>query len=250
MYRIGIDIGSTYTKYCVLQAEDGTMELFSEQTPVRQREYFSQKLLRFREQYPGCSIVTCGYGRKNICRDESISELTALAAGAFRQCPEAGVILDIGGQDTKIVQQENGRLNAFFVNEKCAAGCGIFLGNVLRLLNMRFEELDLVKAKESDRRLSSVCVVFAQSEIVELMAHDVPEEEIILAVLTQIFIQAKALLGKVEDGPVLLSGGLTRIPGIQDFAEKTLRRHILVPENGSYLSAMGCAWRLESHCQC
>ena len=80
MYRIGIDIGSTYTKYCVLQAEDGTMELFSEQTPVRQRKYFSQKLLRLREQYPGCSIVTCGYGRKNICRDESISELTALAA--------------------------------------------------------------------------------------------------------------------------------------------------------------------------
>ena len=248
MYRIGIDIGSTYTKYCVLRAEEGTMALFSEQTPVRQREYFSQKLPQLQEQYPGCSIVTCGYGRKNICRDESISELTALAAGAFHQCPEAGVILDIGGQDTKLVRQENGRLKAFFTNEKCAAGCGIFLGNVLQLLNMRFEDLDLTKAKEPGLRLSAVCAVFAQSEIVELMARDVPEEEIILAVLTQIFIQAKALLGKVEDAPVLLSGGLTRVPGIQDFAEKTLCRQMLVPENGSYLSAVGCAWRMENNC--
>ncbi len=128
MYRIGIDIGSTYTKYCVLHTEKGTMALFSEQTPVRQREYFSRKLPQLREQYPGCSIVTCGYGRKNICRDKSISELTALAAGAFHQCPEAGVILDIGGQDTKLVRQENSRLKAFFTNRSVRLGAVSFWG--------------------------------------------------------------------------------------------------------------------------
>lgn len=241
MYRIGVDVGSTFTKYCVLEDTTGEMTLFLEQTPVRQREYFGDKLAWLRAEYQGCSIVTCGYGRKNISYDRTVSELTALAAGAARQCPEIPLILDIGGQDTKVVRQENGRLKAFFTNEKCAAGCGLFLGNVLRLLQTDFEAIDLTAAGQPELRLSSVCAVFAQSEIVEMLAAGTPGTAIIHAVLAQILVQAKALLGKVECSAVVLSGGLTKIPGIGAFSEQILERRVILPEHGAYLSAIGCA---------
>lgn len=241
MYRIGIDIGSTFTKYCVLGNVTEEPVLFSEQTPIRQREYFVDKLAQLQKTYQECSIVTCGYGRKNIGYDKTISELTALSAGAARECPGTSVILDIGGQDTKVVRQEGGRLKAFFMNEKCAAGCGLFLRNVLHLLQTDFEQIDLTGVGQSELRLSSVCAVFAQSEIVELLAEGASNTSIIQSVLAQILIQAKSLLGKVDCSTVALSGGLTKIPGIKEFAERILNKQVFLPEKGAYLSAIGCA---------
>ena len=196
MYRIGVDIGSTYTKYCVMAEEKHIVDVFSEKTPVKQKEYFEKKRDEFMEKYPGAEFVSCGYGRKNIDSIKNINELTALAAGVEFQCPGAEWVLDIGGQDTKIIRQREGKLKEFFTNDKCAAGCGMFLSNTLSLLQMDLSEIDLRGKKKPDIALSSVCAVFAQSEIVELMAQDVPAETIVNAVVWQILTQAKALLGK------------------------------------------------------
>lgn len=243
MMWIGIDVGSTYTKYCVMGpgGAGGTPELFRERTPVRQREYFADRIKGLRETYGEIRIVTCGYGRRNPERSGTVTELTALAAGAEYQCPGSRAVLDIGGQDTKLVLQERGKLKGFFINEKCAAGSGLFLGNVLGMLQVRFGEIDLGRPCMPEVKLSSVCAVFAQSEIVELTAAGVPAMAVVHGVVRQILVQAKALLGKAECGEILLSGGLTAIPGIGSCAEKILGRKVLVPENGAYLSAIGCA---------
>lgn len=239
MRRIGIDIGSTYTKYCVLDGD--SHEMFTERTPVRQKDYFGERLEGLRRQYGDCAIVTCGYGRKNAIHDRTVTELTALAKGAGALCPEADAVLDIGGQDTKLIRQEGGRLKAFFTNDRCAAGCGLFLGNVLRMLDMDFGSLDLTGCVLPALRLSSVCAVFAQTEIVELIAAGIPEKEIVQAVIVQILGQARTLLGKTDCRTLALSGGLTNIPDIGHFAELVLERQVAVPEHGAYLSALGCA---------
>ena len=150
-------------------------------------------------------------------------------------------MLDIGGQDTKLIRQEGGKLKAFFTNDRCAAGCGLFLTNVLRLLDMDFDALDLTGRSQPALRLSSVCAVFAQTEIVELIAAGADEREIVHAVIAQILTQARALLGKTDCKTLALSGGLTRIPGVASFAEAVLERPVIVPERGAYLSALGCA---------
>lgn len=239
MRGIGIDVGSTYTKYCVW--DGGTFEFCSERTPVHQKEYFDAKLRCLRERYGECEIVSCGYGRKNVPFDRTVTELTALAKGAEALCPEADAILDIGGQDTKLIRQEGGRLKAFFTNNRCAAGCGLFLGNVLRLLEIDFAALDLTDCTQPRLKLNSVCAVFAQTEIVGLIAAGEDNLEIVHAVIAQILTQARALLAKVDCHRLALSGGLTQIRGIGSFAEAVLGRAVLVPKHGAYISALGCA---------
>ena len=240
MRQIGIDVGSTYTKYCIM-SDLRLEQLFCEKTPIRQREYFENKLGQLFSEYPSERIVSCGYGKNNVPGTKSMNELTALARGADYMVPGAELVLDIGGQDTKIIRQENGQLKEFFINDKCAAGSGMFLTNVCAMLNWPFQDIQLIPYERMDIKLSSVCAVFAQSEIVELIAENVNEQTIISAVVFQILTQAKPLVGKVKEGKLLLSGGLARIPSIEVYAERILGRECEVISNAGFLSAIGCA---------
>lgn len=241
MYTIGIDIGSTYTKYCIFNVESEECELYSEPTPVRQRDFFVEKIDGLRKKYGDCPVVSCGYGRKNVASDCVVSELIALAAGGAFCCDETDTILDVGGQDTKIICRDGQRVKQFFINEKCAAGCGMFLKNVLGMLGIPFESIDLKELEQPAIRLSSVCAVFAQSEIVELIADGNREKEIAYAVIVHILTRAKALIGKVYCEKIALSGGLTLIPGIGALAERIFKKRVIIPRDGAYMSAIGCA---------
>ncbi len=246
MYHIGIDVGSTYTKYCVMR-DEVIVSLFSEKTPIRQRVYFEEKVKELYELYPGAEITSCGYGKSNVGGIYKINELTALAKGAFFCTKTDGVVLDIGGQDTKIITQEHGRLKDFFINDKCAAGSGMFLTSVLEMIDVRFDDIDLSKKDCSNIFLSSTCAVFAQSEIVELIADNKHEEEIICAVISQILIKAKPLLGKICERSILLSGGLSQIKGIAEYAENILGISCLCIQNGQFFSAIGCAETIQKN---
>lgn len=241
MYQIGIDVGSTYTKYCITDADKGMIHIWAEETPVRQREYFEKKVYSLRQKYGDAKIVSCGYGKKNVGAVQSISELTALACGCAYVGYNSGTIIDIGGQDTKLVVQKDGRIQEFFVNEKCAAGCGMFLTSTLHLLKMDFQDIDLKKALRPPVLLSSVCAVFAQSEIVELLAQDYAPQIILQAVVWQILNQAKAMLTKVRCQKIVFSGGLSNIPGISRYAEMAWGIPVDLPDKAAYLSAVGCA---------
>ncbi len=239
MFRIGIDVGSTYTKYCVMR-DRKIISLFMEKTPIRQKEYFDKKKNDFLYHYEDAKIVSCGYGKKNVEGICDINELTALARGVYYASGKDGVVLDIGGQDTKIILQKKGRLIRFFLNDKCAAGSGMFLTNTLDMIDMSFEKINLSK-KEAIINLNSTCAVFAQSEVVELIADNKSEEEIVNSVLFQIFSKSKVLLSKLESGELLLSGGLSSIKGIEGFAGTVLGRRVYTLENGAYLASIGCA---------
>ena len=241
MYRIGVDVGSTYTKYCVLDSDNNVLELYSEKTPVKQREYFKKKFDGFRLLYNDIRIVSCGYGRGNIGADYVINELTALAIGVYHLTNQSGVIVDIGGQDTKIITQERGKLREFFLNDKCAAGCGMFFENTLKMLQIGYEDVHVTGIEHLSTRLSSVCAVFAQSEIVQLIAENKTELECVQAVLWHIFVQAKNLVGKVKTERVFLTGGLTEIEGIFEFAENVWSVPVVHMKDAKYAAALGCA---------
>ena len=242
MLRLGIDVGSTYTKYCVLSSEDKIEECFAEKTPVRQKEYFEGRMAQLYRQKGEFASASCGYGKANVSfAQNTINELTALARGGCFICPEVKTILDIGGQDTKIICHENGKLRDFFINDRCAAGSGMFLINTLRLLEMDYDDIDL-ESSNADLALSSICAVFAQTEITELIAANVPPEDIVNAVIRHILLQAKSLLGKLEiKNGILLSGGFTEIKGFEAMACRILETECVVKPYGKYMSAIGCA---------
>ena len=239
MYKIGVDVGSTYTKYCVMN-NGQIVSLFKEKTPVRQMEYFDKKISELKLSFPEAEIVSCGYGRKNIDAVRNINELTALAKGAYFISNKNGAVLDIGGQDTKVIVQQKGQLKEFFINDKCAAGSGMFLINTLKLLNMEDKNISLNSGK-SELKLSSVCAVFAQSEIVELIANNVQEDKIINAVMYQILVKAKPLLAKIQEECFILSGGMTQINGIANFATEVTQKKCVAMKDGVYTSAIGCS---------
>lgn len=241
MRSIGVDIGSTYTKYCIRDLETEELLLSEERTPIRQKEYFDEIFQKLESECSEARIVSCGYGRHNISSEKNVNELTALAKGAEYVNPGIPVILDIGGQDTKIITQDGGKLKEFFINDKCAAGCGMFLVNTLNLLQTDFSDIDLAGAEKPENTLSSTCAVFAQTEIVGLLAQNIVPEEIIRRVLWQILIQSSALLTKVECDELLLTGGLTQIKGIADYATLALKKRVIIPENAMYLSAIGAS---------
>lgn len=239
MYRLGIDIGSTYTKYCLMQDND-VVDLWSEKTRVFQKSYFDEILTEWNKRYPEIEVISCGYGRKNVDGIKQVNELSALAKGVCHLIGESAVVLDIGGQDTKIIVQEKGALKEFFINDKCAAGSGMFLINTLNLLDMSFENIHLME--DADKiKLSSTCAVFAQSGIVELIADNVSKDDIVTAVIKHILIKSKPLLGKVQTDRIILSGGLSNIRGIAEMAEKVLGCRCDVMKDGMYMAAMGCA---------
>lgn len=241
MFRIGIDVGSTYTKYCVMD-EGGIIDLYTEKTPLHQDSYFCNKVELLKNRYPESKIVSCGYGKNNVLNnDDNINELTALAKGSFYVLHDDAVVLDIGGQDTKIIVQKKGRLARFFLNDKCAAGSGMFLSNTLERIGIELDSIDLTNAEEPKTKLSTVCAVFAQSEIVEMISNNKNEKDIISAVIWQILITAKALLGKVDCNQLVLSGGLTQINGFSEFAQKALGKECKATQYNTYLSAIGCA---------
>lgn len=239
MYKIGVDVGSTYTKYCVMN-NDTIESLYTEKTPIRQIDYFKQKIFDIRKSYPESEIISCGYGKKNVTENKQINELIALARGVFYMEKHDTTVLDIGGQDTKVINQKNGILKEFFVNDKCAAGSGQFLINTLSLLQKNFFDIDLTEVHNEPIKLSSTCATFAQSEIVELIADNKTENEIIQAVIYQIIIKAKSLLSKVQVSQLVLSGGVGQIKGINDFIQNTLNIKCSVVKNCNYCAAIGC----------
>ena len=117
----------------------------------------------------------------------------------------------------------------------------MFLANVLRMLEKDFSEIDLTGIDTTPLKLSSVCAVFASSEIVTLLADNVDEDDIVRGVIWHILIQAKLLLKKVKRSKILLSGGFTKILGFSNYAENALECDCVVAPNCSYLSAIGCA---------
>lgn len=240
MKKIGIDVGSTYTKYCIASDCCEILELYKERTPIHQKEYLLKKTKKFSEQYGDISIVSCGYGKENVGAVKSINELTALARGVYYLLKKDCVILDIGGQDTKIIAQKQGRLREFFVNDRCAAGCGMFFLNTLNLLQMDYSDVHIAACEQPTKLLSSVCAVFAQSEIVQLLAENIDEQEIVYAVLCQIFTQARALLAKLPTQSLVLSGGLAQIDGVKNLAANILKCEVVIPKEAAFFSAIGC----------
>ena len=165
------------------------------------------------------AVVATGYGRKLVrTADTTVTEITCQARGVRHRVPDARTIVDIGGQDSKLVRLKAGGAVADFVmNDRCAAGTGRFLEMLAAQLGTPFCELEsLVGRSRAPAVISSMCVVFAESEIVGLLAAGVLPEDIVTGVQTAIATRIAAMTGRKLAEPILFTGGVALVPGMGD----------------------------------
>ena len=188
-------------------------------------------------------VVTTGYGRRSVdFADTTVTEITCHARGCYANFPHAMTIVDIGGQDNKvIVLEDSGDRRNFKMNRKCAAGTGAFLEEIATQLDTPLPALnDLARQATGDVELGSFCTVFAKTELLRLIAQGTPLPEIAKATYRSVvkrILEMDPLAGQV----VMTGGVVAHNPIIVDLISEALGRKVLVPDHPQHTGALGAA---------
>jgi (R)-2-hydroxyacyl-CoA dehydratese activating ATPase len=246
----GIDVGSLSTEAVIL-GEDDTVSGFSilqtgANSTEAAEEALSKALLQAglaREDL--ARIIATGYGRISVpFAEKKITEITCHAAGAVHVFPKTGTVIDIGGQDSKVIRVgPGGRVLDFAMNDKCAAGTGRFLEVMASKLGVSLDQMsEFSLESRGEVQISSVCTVFAESEVVSLVAQNHPREQIIKglhrSVVNRVFSMVKAM---GVNGDITMSGGVAKNRGVVTLMEEKLGRPIHVHEEPQIMGALGAA---------
>jgi len=250
IYYAGIDTGSTSTNAVIIDDKKNIISFAIVPTGVKVAES-AQKALDEALRKTGLEIgdisktVATGYGRARIdFRAEDVTEITCHAKGAYFLNPKVRTIIDIGGQDSKVIRlDEKGNVTDFVMNDKCAAGTGRFIEMMAQSLQLSLEEMSSYGLKwDEDIAISSMCSVFAQSEVVSLIASDKKLEDIVHGINNSIASKIVALgrRGKLER-EFIMTGGVARNIGVVRAFEDKLDAEIIVPEEPDICGALGAA---------
>ncbi|MCK8603696.1 acyl-CoA dehydratase activase [Desulfoferrobacter suflitae] len=191
------------------------------------------------------TCVATGYGRKAVdFADEQVTEITCHARGMAHLVRGVGTIIDIGGQDTKAIALDGeGAVQRFAMNDKCAAGTGRFLEMMTRALEIDIEDMGrrALQAKRS-ASISSLCTVFAESEVISLIAEGRPVEEICRGICESIAVRTVSMLGRVgRHGKIAMSGGVAKNVGVVKALERALGARLEIPPEPQVVGAIGAA---------
>ena len=247
-YFIGIDIGSTSTKTAVLDENGKPVCLFVMPTgwsSIDTAETVRRRLLEEGIDPEKHACIATGYGRIAVpYANKTVTEITCHARGAMAlfDCGDITVI-DIGGQDTKIIRTENGIVRDFVMNDKCSAGTGRFLEVMANSLAVRPDELCDLAAMGGGASISSMCTVFAESEVISLIGSGEKKENIAYAVVDSIVKKVATQAGRLEGGGqlVCLTGGLCECGYIVKALSAALKRPIVTKSDARYAGAIGAA---------
>ena len=245
---IGIDAGSTTTKLVVVDKGGEMLWHTLEETEPRMSEQAARLIAMAREESacgPATPVVATGYGRKLMeGADRVVTEITCHARGVFRSLGHGGTLIDIGGQDSKvIVIGEDGNVRNFAMNDKCAAGTGRFLEVVAKRLRVPLDDVsDVVLKSHGEVSISSTCTVFAESEIISLLAHGKPVDQILKGLLRSLLKRVSALARSSSiTRPLMLSGGVARSDAVRQMLGEALESEVSLPEYPQLMGAYGAA---------
>jgi (R)-2-hydroxyacyl-CoA dehydratese activating ATPase len=254
MIYAGIDAGSRAVKAVLF--DTGRSEILASglaDQGVEQERLASElfeNLLRNaglkRSQISG--VVATGYGRNAIrFADTTVTEITCHARGVHHLASDARTVIEIGGQDSKVIALEDGgRVRDFAMNDRCAAGTGRFLEMVAARLNLNWEQLaELGRQSRTPATISSTCVVFAETEIIGLLAEGKPLPDVVAGVQNAIAARVSALAGRFISPPVYFTGGVALQPGMGRALEEVLACQLRVAPQPQFTGALGAALSAE-----
>lgn len=249
-YFSGIDVGALSTEAVIIDP-GGTISGYSivetgANSTEAAEEAFDKALLAagIRRDAVGSPVAT-GYGRISVpFAEKRVTEISCHAIGAHYLFPDTGTVIDIGGQDSKVIRiGDSGKVLDFTMNDKCAAGTGRFLEVMAAKLRVHLDQMgELSLHTETEAHISSVCTVFAESEVVSLVAKNHPKEEIIRglhrAIVNRVWSMVKAL---GVYGEVAMTGGVAKNRGVVQLMEEKLGKPIRVYSEPQIVGALGAA---------
>lgn len=249
MYFAGIDIGSITAKAAILKdgMVIGVRVIFTGYNAELAGRTVYQELLGELGLDASAvdKIVSTGYGRNSVSFvDKAVTEIICHGAGAHYLFPHVRSIIDVGGQDSKaMVLDTDGRVKDFAMNDKCAAGTGRFLEVMARALEVDLEAFGDISLKaEKAAKISSICTVFAESEVISLISKGENRESIIAGIHESVASRVAALAKRVRVcAPVMMTGGVAKNRGAVNALEKKLGMAIEVSEYAQTNGAIGAA---------
>jgi (R)-2-hydroxyacyl-CoA dehydratese activating ATPase len=189
-------------------------------------------------------VYATGYGRNSIkFADKAVSEITTHAMGVYHLYPEVNGVIDIGGQDSKVISVNNGKVTDFLMNDKCAAGTGKFLEYTARALEIPIDEFGpLALTSKTPASITSMCTVFAESEAISLRARGFKKEDIAAGLIESIARRVAVMARQVGlKQNIAFVGGVAKNAGIKAALEKELDISLYVPPEPQITGALGAA---------
>lgn len=246
MHYVGIDIGSTASKVSVFDDEELIMNFVM---PTGWSSVETSNIIRKRLEKEGIDIendkiVATGYGRVSVpYAHKTVTEITCHGKGAyFLTGSDLITVIDIGGQDTKVITIEKGKVANFIMNDKCAAGTGRFLELMANTLGVSLNDMCQMALTGKDISITSMCTVFAESEVISLIGRGAKREDIARGVLNSIIGRIKTLLNKHGiKGEIYLTGGLCELEPFIELLSNSLNQKVSTSSMARYAGSIGGA---------
>lgn len=211
MYQVGIDIGSSAAKVAVMENGEIIKTLLLS-TGFSSRKTADEIYIELEKDgitKDNAKYVATGYGRVSVpYADNTVTEITCHGKGADFLFQDNGTIIDVGGQDTKVISLKKSRVMKFLMNDKCSAGTGKFLEIMTNRLGLTQSELSEMARKGQPITISSMCTVFAESEVISLIGKGTPREDIAFGVIESVVKKVCSLTAQIPSDIYYLTGGL------------------------------------------
>lgn len=249
MIVAGIDLGSVATKVVVLKDEKILSKAITptKANPISAAELVMKKALKMAKlsRMDIKCVASTGYGRRTIeFGDKTITDISAGARCAVFLAPNIRTVIDLGGQDTKVISLDrNGNVTNFVMNDKCSAGTGRFLEVMANVLGIKLEDLGKLSLKSKNPlKINSTCTVFAESEVISLIAQKKKKEDIIRGLHETIAKRIAGMLREVSAKErIFFCGGGAKNIGLKEALENELGMKVFVPKEPQFTIAFGAA---------
>ena len=251
-YFMGVDIGSVSTKVVLISANEGIKIVASKVAPTGVRgnevanKLIDEILMEVNLKRDDLSLILAtGYGRINVdFTDITKTEISCHAKGAKYLFPNVHTIIDIGGQDSKAIRVgDMGEVLDFAMNDKCAAGTGRFLEVMSHALQEKLDNFGILhKEAKNTVEITSICTVFAESEVVSLLAEGKDKKDVIKGINYSVAKRALSLMKRVGiKEEIVMTGGVAKNSGVVMALEDLLKLKINIPEHPQIMGALGAA---------
>lgn len=245
MNYIGIDIGSTATKVSVLRDDElvSNFTLPTGWSSIETSNKVQEKLNEMDIYVNNSRVVATGYGRISVpYATKAVTEITCHGKGVHYLLGKDCTIIDIGGQDTKIITLNNGRVTNFTMNDKCAAGTGKFMELMSNTLGVSIDDLAKLALKGDDITISSMCTVFAESEVISLIGAGKDREDIARGIINSITGRVSSMLFKHgSSDTIYLTGGLCEVEPFIELLSDKLNTKVETATLARYAGSIGAS---------